>query len=912
MSDSIAKAFGDFFEALHGYDPFPWQTRLVQRVLERGWPEALSLPTAAGKTACIDIAVFVLAKQVEQGAVTTPRRIAWMVDRRVIVDEAYQRSQFVAARLREAEEGPLRFVADSLRRLGGGDTPLATARLRGGVYRDQAWAKTPTQATVICSTVDQIGSRILFRGYGVGNNSLALHAGLAANDCLLVLDEAHVSEPMRQTLAAVQSYRDKHASYSPLATLFVSATPPSGLHDVVTADKQDRAHAVLGKRIGARKPTELVSIKDPVAAAVKQAKEMRKAGVGSIAVMVNRVATAKQIHAALAKDAVAILLTGRMREVDRAPLLEHWLPQLQAGAEASQEVFVVATQTLEVGANLDFDGLVTECASLDALRQRFGRLNRLGLKETAPGVILIRQRDIAPKTDDPIYGQALPATWQWLNEHANKGLIDMGVAAVSDALDGDSGVALSAPRADAPVLLPAHLDLWAQTSPRPAVEPDVSLWLHGMEHASPTIQVVWRADLLADNREQWVEIVSALAPASPELLDVRLSAFRLWLDGESQVETEDVSHQYQPVSSRSDVAVPPDFVIWRGPEEAIVSAEAGDIRPGDIVVLPAGAGGWDQLGCIQETGQIDRGEVAQLMSRRRPILRLTPGLLASWPDAGELPELLATGEFDETQLQDALAAAVPPSWLQTVADALRDSRTLHIAQHPNGIIVIGDPVENPEADIVTSEDDSASTTGFVSLDEHSAGVAQWAHDFARGCNLPDELVTDIELAASAHDLGKSDPRFQAWLQGGIRLGEELLAKSGGLQSVAAIRKARGASGYPRGGRHELLSVRLLQSVPNSLQSAHDLDLVLHLVASHHGRCRPFAPVIEDPDPVEVVLPWRGHELRASSQTGLETLDSGVAERFWNLVEKYGYWGLAYLESILILADRRRSESEVRP
>ncbi|HEX7074587.1 MAG TPA: DEAD/DEAH box helicase family protein, partial [Hyphomicrobiaceae bacterium] len=264
MPDLTADHFDEFFGVLYEAEPFPWQSRLAKRVIERrtaAWPAAIALPTAAGKTACIDIAVFALACHANRASSerTAPRRIFFVVDRRIIVDEAHRRATMLAMKLRSAKRGIVKEVADRLRILAGGDEPLACFHLRGGVYRDDAWARTPIQPTVISSTVDQIGSRLLFRGYGRSSRTWSIHAGLACNDSLILLDEAHCARPFLETLQAVASYRQWADApiWSPFHTVVLSATPPEDRTDVFRDDARDRAHPVLGARLKAEKPTAL-------------------------------------------------------------------------------------------------------------------------------------------------------------------------------------------------------------------------------------------------------------------------------------------------------------------------------------------------------------------------------------------------------------------------------------------------------------------------------------------------------------------------------------------------------------------------------------------------------------------------------------------------------------------------------
>ena len=229
------------------------------------------------------MAVFALACQVDRpsGERAAPRRVFFVVDRRVIVDATFRRARDLALRLQEARtdgDGILKEVAVRLGRLSRGevltpeedcsgddpgDHPLAVFQLRGGMYRDDSWARSPLQPTVVVTTVDQFASRLLFRGYGSSPGMRPIHAGLAANDCLIVLDEAHCANPFRQTVDAVRRYRQWAGQSGgvdsvPFHLTLLSATPPAEIEDTLRDDDDDRRHGVLGPRIKASKPARLV------------------------------------------------------------------------------------------------------------------------------------------------------------------------------------------------------------------------------------------------------------------------------------------------------------------------------------------------------------------------------------------------------------------------------------------------------------------------------------------------------------------------------------------------------------------------------------------------------------------------------------------------------------------------------
>ncbi|WP_336251056.1 CRISPR-associated endonuclease Cas3'' [Stomatohabitans albus] len=238
-------------------------------------------------------------------------------------------------------------------------------------------------------------------------------------------------------------------------------------------------------------------------------------------------------------------------------------------------------------------------------------------------------------------------------------------------------------------------------------------------------------------------------------------------------------------------------------------------------------------------------------------------------------------------------------------------------------VAVGKPLttQDQKGGYVFETDGSDAASSLIgvplSLNEHSDDVAAMAERYAHSLGI-ESLAESLRLAGSFHDIGKADSRFQTVLYGGdviaaAMAADGVLAKSVETpKSGAQIAAIYEQSGYVRGTRHELMSLALLEHA-QSFETRPDADLVKHLVATHHGYCRSIPPRQDDPKPVDVHVSREGYDMEASSAHGLDAVSSGVTDRFWAMTERFGWYGLAWLEAVLRLADHHESarQSAVR-
>ena len=255
--------FDEAFEVLTGYEPFPWQARLFKQLSAGDLPPAVDIPTGLGKTSVM--ALWLLARA---AGARLPRRLVYVVDRRAVVDQATE----IAKNIRDALSRPeLEQVRQGLAL---GDRPLAISTLRGKYVDNREWLEDPSAPAIIVGTVDMIGSRLLFEGYGVSRRMRPYAAGLMGCDTLVMLDEAHLSRPFERLLRTIETGqrvpaangaegtrgrftgpRATAACPPPFRVLPLSATlgDASGSERLFTLDDDDRTNEIVRARLEASK-----------------------------------------------------------------------------------------------------------------------------------------------------------------------------------------------------------------------------------------------------------------------------------------------------------------------------------------------------------------------------------------------------------------------------------------------------------------------------------------------------------------------------------------------------------------------------------------------------------------------------------------------------------------------------------
>lgn len=212
-------AFCQCFKQLTGYDPLPWQRRLYQDHFEKNaLPDAVSIPTGLGKTAVMALWLIALAEQCRKNEKSRlPLRLVYVVDRRAVVDQSTSFAEKLRENLAKPEAAELREALGL-----SADQKLPISTLRGQFVDNREWLEDPSRPAIIIGTVDMIGSRLLFEGYGVSRRMRPYHAGLLGADALVLLDEAHLVPPFKDLLSSIARERD---TYGPRASEASSMVP---------------------------------------------------------------------------------------------------------------------------------------------------------------------------------------------------------------------------------------------------------------------------------------------------------------------------------------------------------------------------------------------------------------------------------------------------------------------------------------------------------------------------------------------------------------------------------------------------------------------------------------------------------------------------------------------------------------
>jgi CRISPR-associated endonuclease/helicase Cas3 len=889
-----------------GNPPFPWQRALYDDWFSIGkFPTACNLPTGLGKTSVIAVWLIALANNPTK----VPRRLVYVVNRRTVVDQTTD----------EVEKYRKNSAAAGL------TEPLAISTLRGQFADNREWSADPSRPAVICGTVDMIGSRLLFSGYGCGFKSKPLHAGFLGQDVLLVHDEAHLEPAFQKLLMAIQKEQSRCAEFLSFNVIALSATSrgtenasePTGLGDIFQLTEAERSPPdvlpeatndplhIVWRRLKAKKALRFIAAtQDTVARRIGELARRWKSSNKAILIFVRNLKDVQTVQQMLTDEKEGVpttqvqILTGTLRGLERDRLaaedgvFARFLPQPRATPQPGT-VYLICTSAGEVGVDISADHMVCDLTTLDSMMQRLGRVNRRG--GGAAEIDVVHESDPEATTMASEYDKARAKTLEilqkWLPQSGRSDTIELDRRDASPfalrnlalAITDDERGAAFAPTPAIPPVTDILFDSWSFTTIREKIpgRPDVGPYLHGVAHELPQTAIAWRneLDLLANeaNPRRQLQAIFAKHRIRPHETVTTASFHVVEFLKTVAKKRERIRDTRVAIlfSSRLELSTIGELIDKPGPLQA-----------DPILVLPASFGYLDENGMLSLEA-FPVGATSETMPRMLDIAdhagyEATPNALARCRVIVERSDggWRALRRLDGQPLPDSIASNYPKS--TGLIDDLREPGFRVRLVQP---IQLGDEGEPVTMLVALAPVRQRPPRAEQTLDEHVKAVECAAKLIAEKLKLREPFRAALLFAAQWHDEGKKAGIWQRYIGG--KDGQPPLGKSAKWCDPKKLGGYRHEFGsllrIANCGRHQTACVQ-----PDELEVK---DLALHLIAAHHGNCRPHFSNAFD----------RDFSTQQSEQIHMEAI-----HRFARLQRQYGRWGLAYLESLLRAADAAAS------
>ena len=862
-----------------GHAPHSWQADLASSLQCKN--RLIRIPTGMGKT--LGVLLAWTYHRINRADKSWPTRLVWCLPTRTLVEQTHAEANRIISQAGLALE-------------------VDAHMLMGGVEQSD-WHVCPERPAILIGTQDMLLSRALNRGFACSRARWPVEYGLLNHDALWVMDEVQLMDVGLATSAQLQAFRDqdRDKSIRPCVTWWMSATlQPDWLKSVDTESyyvqwTNDICSIPAPQRSGGL--WEIHKICETDAIEAKKASEFAKriltahdestAGDhGKITLVVcNTVDRASETFTELRMagrtDGIE-LVHSRFRPAERESWRERFLTR--ESCKSHSDRVIVATQVVEAGVDISATCLVTELAPWPSLVQRFGRCARYG----GEGRVIVVDRGHDEKTSPPYSPEELESAWSSLQLLKDVGVGVKAIEEFEHSLTADAKATLY-PYVPAHLILRNEFDELFDTTPDlTGADLDISRFIRTGDERD--VQIFWRS--LAKD-----EIPSdELQPHRRELCSVPFLKARGWLCG-AETKTN------RKPKLRSGMRA----WIWDWIDGKWLAPRRENLLPGRVICIDSACGGYD----------------------------LESGFA---PDVKKI---------------------VPPVDVSTETLVNKSS--------------LADNCEDGE---------ELSFSPWKTIACHSNEVVQEVKEIADGIALPIELRSLLKLAAIWHDIGKSHPAFQGAIRNNDRPPRHDLAKgpNGSWLKPRGTYRFEDDSEDRPGFRHELASALAMfalletyhpdhpallgswseafaamghtakpaghtakpatdaSSVPLAVQeildcSAESFDLLVYLIASHHGKVRaalhastkdqqyrdndhrglPIRGVREgDRLPSfciddsaerfpELYLTLEPATLGLSLRTG-----ASWRERCLGLLDRHGPTTLAFLESILRAADVRAS------